>query len=184
MEAQAMASQSSSTDKIFSFFNSLTPAIVGLVGVMVGAGLQHCSTQEVEEQSRFLEQRLEAYGDFFESVAIEYEINAEEDRPTPDHDKISKLQGEFLRIHYDARFRVAIFGTSPVVKRLANFYKQYRKRGPCPKGPREQWLADTAIYYNMRQEIYKHNDDQEVSIEDLNVLLWNCTVPIETQNEK
>lgn len=176
-----MAENSSEADKLFSFFKTLSPAVVAFVGVFVGAGLQYCSHQALEEKSKFLEQRLEAYGDFFESVAIDYAINDERKKKQPDYEKISKLQSEYLRIHYDARFRVAVFGTSPVVTRLAEFYKKYRKIGECAEGQREQWLADTAIYDHMRQEIYEQDKTQTIPIEDLNVLLWNCTVPSDDQ---
>lgn len=178
-----MAEKSSKADKIFTFFNNLSPAIVAFVGVFVGAGLQYCSQQALEEKSKFLDQRLEAYGDFFESVAIGYAINDERKKTPTDSEKISKLQSEYIKIHYDARFRLAVFGTSPVVTRLAEFYKNYRKTGPCTEGTREQWLADTAIYNNMRQEIYEQDKTQTVLLENLNIILWNCTVPSENKAE-
>ena len=72
------------------------PAITGLVGIAVGAWLQHVFTIQQEQEKNLRESRLSTYQKFFEGQAKR--LLAEQRRTEGDADEARKLRNEYASL--------------------------------------------------------------------------------------
>jgi hypothetical protein len=86
-------------------------AVLPLAGVITGAVLQYLLTREIEKNKHIEELRAEAYSDYLRAVAASARLRSDDDLV------------EALKNAVDAKMRILVYGTSPVIKALAKFEK-------------------------------------------------------------
>ena len=91
-------------------------ALVGIVGVILGAGIQYVFTSRVENKKHFQQLRTSAYVDFLKSTA-----------GTAISQKKQDPEGETAAIALmtDAKSRIAIYGSPEVAAAVADFFRHH-----------------------------------------------------------
>lgn len=84
----------------------VSQAILPLIGVLVGAGLQYLFAKALEQRRQATLLRMQAYVDYFKAFALVAQQGRSEDR---------------LAMVADAKVRVCIYGSSSVIRELADF---------------------------------------------------------------
>jgi hypothetical protein len=107
-------------------------AILSMMGVALGAALQHHFGRTLESRKQVALQRSQAYADYFRSVALIAQHGG-----TPDH----------LAMAADAKVRVCLYGSSAVIKHL----KEFEDAGAVV-ATREGSAAIVALLADMRKD--------------------------------
>lgn len=81
-------------------------AIFSMIGVALGAALQHYFSRALESRKQLALQRSQAYVDYFKAVALLAQCGREPD---------------YLAMAADAKVRVCMYGSPEVIKRLWEF---------------------------------------------------------------
>jgi hypothetical protein len=81
-------------------------ALLSLLGVMLGAGLQYYFGRTLESRKQLAVQRSQAYVDYFKAVALLAQHGPAKDS---------------LALAADAKVRVCIYGSSAVIKCMSDF---------------------------------------------------------------
>ncbi|HKG61537.1 MAG TPA: hypothetical protein VKB05_17385 [Pyrinomonadaceae bacterium] len=89
--------------------NAWTLAILPLIGVVLGAGLQFLLTRATAREQQTTTLRFQAYADYLRAVAMAGHLRSDED-----------LRGAH-RDAADAKARIAVYGTVDVIKAMARF---------------------------------------------------------------
>src|SRR5437867_3448794 len=89
--------------------NGFGIAILPLLGVVLGAALQFWLSRASEEKKRIETLRAQAYADYLRAVALSAHLRSDED-----------LRDAHLNAA-DAKARIAVYGSVPVLKALAEF---------------------------------------------------------------
>lgn len=89
--------------------NGFGIAILPLLGVVLGAALQFWLSRASEEKTRNETLRAQAYADYLRAVALSAHLRSDED-----------LRDAHLNAA-DAKARIAVYGTVPVLEALAEF---------------------------------------------------------------
>ncbi len=84
-------------------------AILPLLGVLLGAALQFWLSRASEEKKRIEALRSQAYADYLRAVALSAHLRSDED-----------LRDAHLNAA-DAKARIAVYGSVPVLRALAEF---------------------------------------------------------------
>jgi len=90
--------------------------LVAFFGVVVGANLQYFFTTRAQREKHYAELRSEAYVDFmraFAGLAIAQRMG------NPEREFAELISGT------DAKARIAIYGSKPVAKKLAEFMREH-----------------------------------------------------------
>jgi hypothetical protein len=111
-------------------------AVLPLVGVMIGAGLQYLFSRSAEVRKQLAALRTEAYTDYLRCVAESAKIGRDANR-----------RGELLSQAADAKARIAIYGSAQVLAALAAF----ETNSPVIDSP-EAAKRFLAVVYAIRQE--------------------------------
>jgi len=83
-------------------------AVLALIGVMVGAGLQYVSGRALEGRKQLALQKSMAYVDFFKAVALIAQHGRSKDN---------------LTLAADSKVRICIYGSTSVIRHLRDFEK-------------------------------------------------------------
>ena len=128
------------------------PAMMGLVGIMVGAWVQQFYSRRLDERRQLRELRARACIDFIKALSDLAHSN-----------RLRRENPEATRDLSDAKARVAIYGSPAVVKAMAGFLREHQSVGPA--------AADALIRLAtaMRHDTAKSNTS--VNAADLRVLL-------------
>jgi hypothetical protein len=89
--------------------NALALAILPLIGVVLGAGLQFLLTRATAREQQSATLRSQAYADYLRAVAAAGHLRSDEDLR------------DAHREAADAKARIAVYGTVDVIKALARF---------------------------------------------------------------
>ncbi|SRR6266511_3745571 len=89
--------------------NTWAVALLPLVGVVLGAGLQFLLSRAATREQRAATLRSEAYADYLRAVAASGHLRSDEDLRDAHRDAA------------DAKARIAIYGTTDVVRALSCF---------------------------------------------------------------
>lgn len=81
-------------------------AIFSMIGVALGAALQHYFGRALESRKQLTLQRSQAYADYFKAVALLAQCGRKPD---------------YLAMVADAKVRVCMYGSPEVIKRLGEF---------------------------------------------------------------
>ena len=111
---------------------ALMIAALSLVGVLIGATLQFAFGQRLEARKQLSAQKAQAYIDFFRAVAASR------------HDR----SNEQLTLAADAKTRICIYGSTPVVQKLGDF----ERAGATAASPIGQ-AALIALLVAMRMDV-------------------------------
>lgn len=154
--------------------SKLAPIIAAsltLVGVFVGSWLAYYFQLQSQEHGSLLEQRIAAYRTFYDAQVLNRTV-----RDLHDHDRHAEAEEtarEFQRMDHKARFEVTIYGTGKTIRAITKYFREYRQVRHC-RDSRQEKLADLAMYQAMREELYREDEEQAVSPEDLTLLLFYC----------
>jgi hypothetical protein len=85
-----------------------TTAVLALVGVIVGAGLQYASSRALEGRKQLILEKSLAYVDFFKAVSLIAQHGSSKDH---------------MAMAADAKVRACIFGSPTVIRALRDFEK-------------------------------------------------------------
>ena len=88
-------------------------AILPLIGVVIGAVMQHYFSRHAEKQKHYVLLKTQAYVDFIKAVA-----KFAQAAKTDPNERL-KILGEAA----DAKTRICLYGSSQVIKALSNFEK-------------------------------------------------------------
>lgn len=91
--------------------NAWALAILPLIGVVLGAGLQFLLTRATAREQQAGTLRSQAYADYLRAVAAAGHLRSDEDLRNAHRDAA------------DAKARIAVYGTVDVIKALARFEK-------------------------------------------------------------
>jgi hypothetical protein len=89
--------------------NAWTLAIMPLIGVVLGAGLQFLLTRANAREQQTATLRSQAYADYLRAVAAASHLRSDEDLRDAHRDAA------------DAKARIAVYGTVDVIRALARF---------------------------------------------------------------
>lgn len=89
--------------------NAWTLAILPLIGVMLGAGLQFLLSRANAREQQAATLRSQAYADYLRAVAAASHLRSDEDLRDAHRDAA------------DAKARIAVYGTVDVIRALARF---------------------------------------------------------------
>lgn len=89
--------------------NVWTLAILPLIGVVLGAGLQFLLTRATARDQQTATLRFQAYADYLRAVAMAGHLRSDEDLRDAHRDAA------------DAKARIAVYGTVDVIKAMARF---------------------------------------------------------------
>jgi len=128
--------------------NDWAIAIPPLIGVVLGASLRFWFNRTASQEQQLQNLRAQAYSDYLRAVAASAHLRSDEDLRDADRDAA------------DAKARIAVYGTSPVIQALADFEKAgaVLSKGPAAK-------AFVAMVSRMRSE------KDRVATKDLEMLL-------------
>jgi len=161
------------------------PLITALMGGFFGFLGQHWSTERaiyLERLQHVHALRTQAYVNFFEAgadlnQAREFGIGSYAEylskKETLDPELNRRLEPaiwDYQTKMKKARFMLAATASAPVVSSLAKYYRQEFPSGPAPGS----WRTDVETYLNMRRELLKDIDEQEVLPADAYLLLFNA----------
>jgi len=125
---------------------------MGLLGIMVGAWVQHFYSRRLEERRQLRELRARACIDFIKALSDLAHSNRQ-----------SQNNPEATRDLSDAKARIAIYGTPSVVEAMASFLRVHDSLGPAATD--ELVRLATA----MRRDTDRSN--AVVKVDDLRMLL-------------
>jgi hypothetical protein len=118
------------------------PLAAGVLGALVGGGVQYYATRSLETEKQLLQIQLGAYADFAKAQAALQRARSQENEAT----RRQQIEDANLKIR-DAAFRVVIFSPVEVVEKLATLTKDL---GPQPPEPCHLPSTDIALYQSMR----------------------------------
>jgi type II secretory pathway pseudopilin PulG len=95
---------------------SIIVAIVGILGVIVGASLQSFFQRRIETSKQLRLLQTQAYVDFVKGVAGVTKAKEFGNR---------EKELEFISLVADSKTRISIYGNSKVAKKLAQFFRDY-----------------------------------------------------------
>jgi len=168
--------------------NYIAP-LVALLGVALGAGIQHFSTRNLEYERISLEFRMNAYRDFLSGQAEVDRWEKELNKNKPAEAKMKKhyedkLAEAKIKIR-DSMLRIAVFSEKSVAMSVAEWLSPRRASILCPKRgspERESFLLDLAMYRAMRDESFKGDENQIISDQPMALLVHGCNLDIEPEN--
>lgn len=129
-------------------------ALLSLLGVALGAGLQFASSRAVERARHGEELQARSYADYLRAVAAAGHLRSDEDLRDAHRDAA------------DAKARIAVYGRAPVVQALARF----EQTGAVLSNP-ESCAAFIALVGSMR------GPGEAVTSRDLEVVLLGTSSP-------
>lgn len=136
-------------------------AAVGIVGALLGYGVQHFLSFERERSKAFEDRQSAAYVAFLS--AFDKDRMASEEAKAGNEKTAAKLKIEYRVEAEAAGRRIAIYGDKEVVKAMADWYRAYRSGNPPPCG--KQFSAELRMWERMRDALLVR--DQKVSRADL-----------------
>jgi len=93
-------------------------SMIGILGVLLGAGLQYWLSRSSENRKYQQMLRTQAYVDYLRALAV----NATASKSADKH-----KAAESFELAADAKARIAIYGTKPIVEILAKFCEEGEK---------------------------------------------------------
>ncbi len=91
-------------------------AIVGVAGILLGAGAQHFFTQRGESAKHFQDLRTQSYVDFIKATAG-IAIAQKNQQPEKEFESTALMT--------EAKARIAIYGSPSVASATADFFRRY-----------------------------------------------------------
>lgn len=120
-------------------------ALFSVLGVVLGAALQYTFTRVLEDRRHYRELRTRAYSDYLRGVAEVHHLFVQPQAPR---------ERAMLAQLTDAKARVCLYGSEPVVSALASFERQGRElRTP------EQQAAFVQLLNVMRNKAVARSTD-------------------------
>lgn len=143
----------------------LIPLVTALIGLSAG----HLFTISQQKQKSVMESRIEAYAQFFSGQAklrTHYDLLA-----IGKKDEADKILTDYQLQVREAKFKIGIYGSKPVIKAMADFFKKYGINQRS--NDKEKWNNDIQIYQQMRNEVFRNDYDQIVDNKDLLILMFS-----------
>lgn len=144
-------------------------AIFGLMGVVLGATLNHFFAAAQQEQGKLLELRSSAYLLFMHGQATLQEAQQQTDPALAD-----ALMNDYRKSVKEARFQIGILGSGSQVSALTEFFLLHPSAVICDT----TWQVDVEIYKAMRADLLPTKEAANVDDARLYYLLWDCLPPV------
>lgn len=157
-----------------TFISAFFTFVFGVIGVVIGAGLQQPYAIQLEEQKNLLGLRKDAYTDFFKGQADLQLYDGNKAKYGKDY--ADQLNKEYEALVSKARFHIAVYGSKLTVETLASYYEKYDKTSQNCYDP-EKFRDDTNIYVRMREENLGAREENRVALEKLTLLIHHCRLP-------
>jgi len=143
-------------------------AIIGLTGGVLGYSLQNYYAMKQEEQKNLIESRKITYTSWFggQSKLQQYDDLLAMGKK----EEADKIYSDYMLQVKEARFRIAIFSTKPVVEALASYYEKYFPTTSSNNYQKDK--DDIKIYQQMRNEVFADNPEQKVDDRVLSILIF------------
>ena len=162
-------------------FATVVGAIIGFAGGVIGQQLSTERAIRLERLDNITSLRSETYVDFFSAMArfeqarqFGYESYEEFVDNKPENDELAKrLETTLWGYHEEtkeARMRLAAFAPTELVHALADYYRERFTQRPC----HSSWERDVVTYLAMRKELLAGIEKNDVSPEQMFLLMWNC----------
>ena len=149
--------------------NPLIATAFTLIGIVLGATLNHFFAAERQEQSKLLELRSEAYFLFLSGEAALQETRD----LTDSSDKVKALEHKYKESVKEARLRIGILGSAEQITALTDYFLLKPSKDVCDS----TWSTDVEIYKAMRRDLLPTKEEEVVDDARLFYLLWNCLPP-------
>jgi len=143
-------------------------AICGLLGVALGATLNHFFATAQQEQSKLLELRSSAYLLFMHGQAALQEAGQQ-----TDPEQAAALMQDYRKSVKEARFQIGILGSGAQVSALTEYFLLHPPAAICDP----TWEVDVEIYKAMRADLLSTKEAARVDDARLYYLLWDCLPP-------
>lgn len=147
----------------------LVGAVFGLIGVAVGAGLNHFLAAERQEQSKLLDLRSSAYVLFLRGQAALQESREVQGNPN----KVLELEQQYRDAVKQARLQIGVLGSGDLVTALTEYFLLKPPSRDCDR----TWSVDVEIYKAMRRDLLPTKEEATVDDARLYYILWNCLPP-------
>jgi len=138
--------------------DTIIPALVGLVGVAIGAWAAYASSHHLRLEEDLSEYRYKAYRDFIESQFVDYSAQGDPE----------KLDTKEERL-WDAHRRMAIFSSEQVVRSVFAFSRQIRPNLEYCTNLQDKRI-DLQMWQAIRSEV--HKGQEQVEDETLAVMIF------------
>jgi hypothetical protein len=144
-------------------FMPLIAAVLGIVGVMVGAFVQGYTTLHSQAEKTHLEQKVLAYTEFTAAQAAYMRA---------DPAKISETEKDAIDLKIRAAaLKILLFSDAKTVSSLARYIQVLRERSVCP----EITEVDVRTYQAMRQDV-QQQAAQAVADSDAAMVVFGCSL--------
>lgn len=143
---------------------SLVAALFTILGIVIGAGVNHYFASQREVNSDLFAARLNAYVEFMDGQGMRARASTDEERDAAN-----------LQI-MKSKFTLAMLSGQKVLKSMVDFWRKDPKSGAnqvCADS--DLRIMDTSIYQEIRNEMIVAGDPH-VDVDVLVPFLWNCTV--------
>ena len=150
--------------KLKTFYTWFLPVVATLIGIVVGASLNHILASQRASAGRLAELQADAYEEFFHGQALLQRVRGDEAR-----------QAEAREIIKRATIRIAIWSPPEVISAINDYWRTYKGYGIECATP-EKNKDHVQIYQRMRAEVLGKNN---VPIDDKEMvtILLGCTWP-------